>query len=259
MLNSPNENYPNVQDYRRRKKTDDWKEMMKNGLREEEYIKGGKMNGKIHSGMRERPKKMWEEATWRNFGVRMWQKCRRCWGWGWTQEVQHWGLSPISDMKRGAPTPLERLETQSCLCLMHTRIPRCTLGDSPVQGAVALLRCATTSPLPWQVVFWQQTSWEDAQPTQDGASPMAQTRHMMVLGHHFLKQVHGYEFGITVWLLPSLPCLGTVGPLLGQGVHGRATRLPPASLSLGWNACQHTASGTGGDECLAFRKHVSDF
>lgn len=57
MLNSPNENYPNVQDYRRRKKRDDWKEMMKNGLREEDHIKAGKMNGKIHSGMRERPKK----------------------------------------------------------------------------------------------------------------------------------------------------------------------------------------------------------
>lgn len=38
MLKSPNENYPNVQDYRRRKKTDDWKEMMKKGLREEEYV-----------------------------------------------------------------------------------------------------------------------------------------------------------------------------------------------------------------------------
>lgn len=43
MLNSSNENYPNVQDYRRRKKTDNWKEMMKNELREEEDIKGGKL------------------------------------------------------------------------------------------------------------------------------------------------------------------------------------------------------------------------
>jgi len=57
MLNSPNENYPNVRDYRRRKQRHNWKEMLKNGLREEEDIKGGKMNGKIHSRTRKRPKK----------------------------------------------------------------------------------------------------------------------------------------------------------------------------------------------------------
>lgn len=40
------------------KKTDDSKEMMKNGLREKEDTEDGKINVKIHSGMRERPKRM---------------------------------------------------------------------------------------------------------------------------------------------------------------------------------------------------------
>lgn len=79
-----------------------------------------------------------------------------------------------SDMKRGAPTPLERLETLSCLCLTHTRTPRCTPGDSPVQEAVALLWCATDEPLPWQVDFLATNGLRSCStwPTQDGASPM---------------------------------------------------------------------------------------
>lgn len=91
MLKSPNENYPNVQDYRRRKKTDDWKEMMKNGLREQEYV--NRWENKWENPLwneREAKEDVKGGHKWRNVSV----KHRRCWVQGQDPGVLTSGSEP---------------------------------------------------------------------------------------------------------------------------------------------------------------------